>query len=167
MTRRGVLRAAASVVAGGLLLGIVTMPGDTVTFAQPRKEPASKIAHVITERLARIESARAGGVLTAQAALSLSDRLLQVTGDGQFEVEFHATSRATGDQADALRGFGATILNSTADAVWPAGTAPPPNLGIITVTNTGRSDPSRGRARVGGRRASGRENPSGRRHFPE
>lgn len=134
MTRRAFVRwVTAPFAAGALLAGVFGIAGDRVTFAQPQKSAPSKIAYVISERIARIEAARAGGVLTAEAARSLSDGLLQVTAGGELEVEFHASSRVNASHADALRGFGAAVIQSTADVVWPAGIAPPPDLGIIKV----------------------------------
>jgi uncharacterized repeat protein (TIGR01451 family) len=116
-----------------LLAGTFANNGTTVALAQPRKGPPSKIAYVISERIARLEAARARGMAIAQAAQELSDPLLRVTASGEFEVEFHAKSRVDNGHADALRGFGAAILRSTANVRWPAGVASPPNLGIIAV----------------------------------
>jgi hypothetical protein len=116
-----------------LLAGTFANNGTTVALAQPRKGPPSKIAYVISERIARLEAARARGMAIAEAAQELSDPLLRVTASGEFEVEFHAKSRVDNSHADALRGFGATILRSTANVRWPVGVASPPNLGIIAV----------------------------------
>jgi uncharacterized repeat protein (TIGR01451 family) len=116
-----------------VLAGTFAIGRDTVAFAQSRKGPPSKIAAVISDRIAQLESARARGIAMAQAAQELSDRLLRVTAAGEFEVEFHARSRVNNGHADALRGFGAAILHSTADVVWPAGGVPAADLGIVAV----------------------------------
>jgi uncharacterized repeat protein (TIGR01451 family) len=116
-----------------LLVGALGLGGSTVASAQPRKGPPSKIAYVISERAAQFEAARGRGLAIAQAAQELSDPLLRMTPSGEFEVEIHAKSRVDRSHADALRGLGVGVVRSTADVRWPAGIAPPADLGIITV----------------------------------
>jgi uncharacterized repeat protein (TIGR01451 family) len=98
----------------------------------PRAKQPSKIAYLIQDRVKKIQDHLAEGrPLSPEAAAHFSDNLLRVTSAGELEVEFHAAKEVGNSEKAALRAFGATILASTSDFVWPRGTKRPQGLGII------------------------------------
>ena len=123
-----------AVMAAALWLPTVTGGvGSGVVIAQGGKGAPSKIAGLILDRIAQIQAAQAAGPLSRTEAARLSSTALQVTDDGQLEVEIHGARAVGAAESTALEGLGATILASTGNIRWPAGVAPPPTLGIITV----------------------------------
>jgi uncharacterized repeat protein (TIGR01451 family) len=105
-----------------------------IVHAQSGKPAPSKIASIVQDRITKIQTARSSGTgLSVGAARQMSTPAMAVSDDGQLDVEFHSASAVGAFEEQALIGFGATILGSTAGVQWPAGTPAPPNLGIITV----------------------------------
>jgi uncharacterized repeat protein (TIGR01451 family) len=107
--------------------------GIGIVVAQGGKGAPSKIAGLILDRIGQIEAARSAGTLSRATAVRLSSPALEVTEDGQLEVEIHAARAVGAAESAVLMSLGATVLASTGDIRWPAGAAPPPTLGIISV----------------------------------
>ncbi len=105
---------------------------DSQNQPNPHAKQPSKIAYLIQDRIKKIQDHLAAGrPLSPEAAAHFSDNLLRVTSAGELEVEFHAAREVGNGEKAALRAFGATILASTQDFVWPRGTKRPQGLGII------------------------------------
>jgi uncharacterized repeat protein (TIGR01451 family) len=107
--------------------------GIGIVVAQGGKGAPSKIAGLILDRIGQIEAARAAGTMSRATAVRLSSPALEVTEDGQLEVEIHAARAVGAAESAVLASLGATVLVSTGDIRWPAGAAPPPTLGILSV----------------------------------
>ena len=118
MTARTRRRLEIAVLASGLLaFTFANGTGGAGIYAQQGgKQPPSKVASIIRDRIDRIAAIRAAtGALTPVAATGLSSETLIVTPNGELEVEFHAGGPVDASHSAALVGFGATILASTGD----------------------------------------------------
>ena len=124
-----------------LLLAVLAVAmlaiGNVASAAQPGLQPpqSSKVAYIILERIARIESALQtegiSGRLPARTAAALSDNLLKVNTQGELLVEFHSAQAIGPEQIKALEAAGGRVTISTADLIWPNGMQAPPGLGIV------------------------------------
>jgi uncharacterized repeat protein (TIGR01451 family) len=124
-----------------LLLAVLAVAvlviGNVASAAQPglQQPQPSKVAYIILERIARIESALqtegSDGRLPARTAAALSDNLLKVNTQGELLVEFHGAQAIGPEQIKAIEAAGGRVTFSTADIVWPKGMQAPPGLGIV------------------------------------